>query len=637
MATTPAPIPVNALEGGLRDADRSINGAREVRELTPLEIKQQRQRERFRKVQFDTPNLHKLFRLFDADNDNYVTTREFQSGLLAMGYKEAADHAVLDRIIREIDADQSGRINEDEFVEYFRRRKLRELSSVLQRERNEVSSQLAKSSVRVIDYGVLKGEFRDSGILDMRNASARQRLTQILTSPLAAAGGWLAHRRWIDVNGYHEPTMDILSSQLGLHQETSRDAGIFQRQKFEVLTPGASSEAPTETVQSPRNGRPSIVRQESQSRLPSPEPHLAGVRGCRAEDVAHAVLLLHALSASPGIAESDGSQSNPDAQHRRQNGGVLTKFRHKHRHGGCAMDASTTVLHKNPAPSLSLSQRTIFVAGDAVVVTVQQEHDVTDGAWKEVRERLMDDASDLRVNSSSAKYLAMSLVEIVLDQNYELRDALRAWLRLLEKQIRQSAQRWHVEHLYAFSTLAEAYKSELVPVVDALGYFAETAGGGSSGSGGTGPTGAVADGEGRGVAQGAQSDAGKGATTAGEDSSSLPVFFKEQHIFFKDLSDEVITIGHEVDNLISTGHHLHEFYRTVQDDRMNRTLYVLTLVTTVFVPAQFLTGLYGMNFEVMPELKWEYSYAVFWCVLVVLTAIMMRVLGAAFRVDRTDI
>ena len=115
------------------------------------------------------------------------------------------------------------------------------------------------------------------------------------------------------------------------------------------------------------------------------------------------------------------------------------------------------------------------------------------------------------------------------------------------------------------------------------------------------------------------------------------MFFKEQHIFFKDLSDEVVTIGHEVDNLISTGHHLHEFYRTVQDDRMNRTLYVLTLVTTVFVPAQFLTGLYGMNFEVMPELKWEYSYAVFWCVLVVLTAIMMRVLGAAFRVDRTDI
>ena len=100
-ATSPLPLAAAALENGLRDTEHGgpieHDGVREVRELTPLEIKQQRQRERFRKVQFDTPNLHKLFRLFDVDNDNYVTTREFQSGLLAMGYKEAADHAVLDR------------------------------------------------------------------------------------------------------------------------------------------------------------------------------------------------------------------------------------------------------------------------------------------------------------------------------------------------------------------------------------------------------------------------------------------------------------------------------------------------------------------------------------------------------------
>ena len=43
---------------------------------------------------------------------------------------------------------------------------------------------------------------------------------------------------------------------------------------------------------------------------------------------------------------------------------------------------------------------------------------------------------------------------------------------------------------------------------------------------------------------------------------------------------------------------------------MNRVLYFLTLVTTVFIPAQFITGLYGMNFDNMPELRWKYSYFV---------------------------
>ena len=58
--------------------------------------------------------------------------------------------------------------------------------------------------------------------------------------------------------------------------------------------------------------------------------------------------------------------------------------------------------------------------------------------------------------------------------------------------------------------------------------------------------------------------------------------------------------------MLSTARGLGEYYRAVQEDRMNRTLYILTLVTSVFVPAQFLTGLYGMNFEVMPELTWRY-------------------------------
>ena len=42
-------------------------------------------------------------------------------------------------------------------------------------------------------------------------------------------------------------------------------------------------------------------------------------------------------------------------------------------------------------------------------------------------------------------------------------------------------------------------------------------------------------------------------------------------------------------------------------------LYVLTLVTALFVPLQFLTGVWGMNFRVMPELEWEYGYEMFWC------------------------
>ena len=49
-----------------------------------------------------------------------------------------------------------------------------------------------------------------------------------------------------------------------------------------------------------------------------------------------------------------------------------------------------------------------------------------------------------------------------------------------------------------------------------------------------------------------------------------------------------------------------------QDEQMNKVLYTLTIVTTSFLPAQFLSGLYGMNFEYMPELQERKAYFVWW-------------------------
>lgn len=47
-------------------------------------------------------------------------------------------------------------------------------------------------------------------------------------------------------------------------------------------------------------------------------------------------------------------------------------------------------------------------------------------------------------------------------------------------------------------------------------------------------------------------------------------------------------------------------------------MYTLTLVATFFLPAQFLTGLYGMNFVNMPELTFEYGYLCWWLVIIAL-------------------
>jgi magnesium transporter len=46
----------------------------------------------------------------------------------------------------------------------------------------------------------------------------------------------------------------------------------------------------------------------------------------------------------------------------------------------------------------------------------------------------------------------------------------------------------------------------------------------------------------------------------------------------------------------------------------------LTLVATIFIPLTFIVGVYGMNFDVMPELRWRWGYAAVWALMLAVGA-----------------
>ena len=58
---------------------------------------------------------------------------------------------------------------------------------------------------------------------------------------------------------------------------------------------------------------------------------------------------------------------------------------------------------------------------------------------------------------------------------------------------------------------------------------------------------------------------------------------------------------------------------SMQSNRMNEVMKLLTMISTVFIPITFLAGVYGMNFHNFPELGWEHSYYWFWGVCVTVT------------------
>jgi len=68
---------------------------------------------------------------------------------------------------------------------------------------------------------------------------------------------------------------------------------------------------------------------------------------------------------------------------------------------------------------------------------------------------------------------------------------------------------------------------------------------------------------------------------------------------------------------------MHELYDMLQDRKMNSTLYLLTIITILFVPASFLAGVYGTNFHYIPEYEWKFSYPLFWGFIITMWATML--------------
>jgi magnesium transporter len=56
---------------------------------------------------------------------------------------------------------------------------------------------------------------------------------------------------------------------------------------------------------------------------------------------------------------------------------------------------------------------------------------------------------------------------------------------------------------------------------------------------------------------------------------------------------------------------------------MNEVMKVLTIITTIFVPVTFIAGVYGMNFEFMPELHSHWGYALIWAAMLTIMISLM--------------
>jgi magnesium transporter len=83
---------------------------------------------------------------------------------------------------------------------------------------------------------------------------------------------------------------------------------------------------------------------------------------------------------------------------------------------------------------------------------------------------------------------------------------------------------------------------------------------------------------------------------------------KKTVTYLRDVYDHTIQVIDIVESYRDLLSGLTDLYLSALSHRMNEVMQVLTIIGSIFIPITFIAGVYGMNFQVMPELSWKYGY-----------------------------
>jgi magnesium transporter len=83
---------------------------------------------------------------------------------------------------------------------------------------------------------------------------------------------------------------------------------------------------------------------------------------------------------------------------------------------------------------------------------------------------------------------------------------------------------------------------------------------------------------------------------------------EETKIYFRDNYDSIISIFDSLDSMRDSLIGIQDTYLSFTSNKLNEIMKVLTIIATIMMPLTLITGIYGMNFDFMPELRSPYGY-----------------------------
>jgi len=213
-----------------------------------------------------------------------------------------------------------------------------------------------------------------------------------------------------------------------------------------------------------------------------------------------------------------------------------------------------------------VSEHVSMVFGANYLISFKErDSDVFDS----IRRRILSAAGRLR--KQGADYLAYRLMDAVVDKYFDILEDTGEQIDATEEILLGRPERETLRRIHHLKNETLFLRKSILPLREILGYLEQ-----------------------------------------GESSLVKP----ENSIYFKDVYDHTIQIMDILETFRDVISGMMDIYLSSVSNRLNEIMKVLTVFAALFIPLTFLVGVYGMNFDYMPELHWRWSYPVLWAVMI---------------------
>lgn len=204
-------------------------------------------------------------------------------------------------------------------------------------------------------------------------------------------------------------------------------------------------------------------------------------------------------------------------------------------------------------------QLTLFLVPGALI-TVQRTHE---DCLEHLRNHLRNPQSEMRLEGLD--HLAQRMVEAVCESYYPLVESLGEQLELLEDEILERRARSQIAELYRVRRVMLGARRAIWPLRETLQALSR---------------------------------------------EQLPQIEPSTRAYFRDTYDSLLILIDMVETYRDMGSNLVDLHLSMVNNRMNEIMKVLTVISAIFIPLSFIAGVYGMNFEWMPELRIRSAYPI---------------------------